>query len=115
MNYVRLSTPGNADASIEPGKRALVLGVNGFGNIAGVVGAQTYREEFSPGYRIPFFITLGIMIVALIGYFSYRFTLARVNRRKQRMLSQMSHEDVMEERNSSARYADKKITFIYGL
>lgn len=100
---------------IEPGKRALVLGVNGFGNIAGVVGAQTYRAEYSPSYRIPFFITLGIMIVALLGYISYRFTLAHVNRRKQRKLAQMSHDDLREERESDVRYADKKYTFIYGL
>ena len=34
----------------EPGKRALVLGVNGFGNLAGVIGAQLFRESYAPEY-----------------------------------------------------------------
>lgn len=29
----------------EPGKRSLVLGVNGWGNLAGVIGSQLYRPE----------------------------------------------------------------------
>lgn len=99
----------------EPGKRSLVLGVNGFGNLGGVIGSQLFRAKYAPGYRIPFFITLGIVIVAVLGYVSYRFTLAWVNKRKQSILAGMSYEDVMEERNSDKRYADKKVTFIYGL
>lgn len=99
----------------EPGKRSLVLGVNGFGNLGGVIGSQLFRASYAPGYRVPFFITLGIVVVAVAGYIAYRFTLAWVNRRKQRVLAGMSHEDVMEERNSDRRYADKKVTFIYGL
>ena len=54
-------------------------------------------------------------MAAFLGYLSYRFTLAWVNRRRQRILSQMSHEDIMEERASDERYADRKYTFIYGL
>ena len=99
----------------EPGKRALVLGVNGFGNLGGVIGSQLFRSEYSPAYRIPFFITLGIVVTAVCGYVSYRFTLAFVNRRKQRVLSGMSQEDIINERDSDQRYADKKVTFIYGL
>jgi predicted MFS family arabinose efflux permease len=34
----------------EPGKRALVLGVNGFGNLSGVIGAQLFRASYAPGY-----------------------------------------------------------------
>jgi MFS family permease len=36
---------GNTPA---PGKRALVLGVNGWGNLAGVIGSQLYRPEHAP-------------------------------------------------------------------
>lgn len=99
----------------EPGKRSLVLGVNGFGNLGGVIGSQLFRSKYAPGYRIPFFITLGIVIVAVLGYVSYRLTLAWVNRRKQRLLAVMTHEDAMMERLSEVRYADKKVTFVYGL
>lgn len=99
----------------EPGKRTIVLGINGFGNLAGVIGSQVYDAKYGPGYRTSFFITLGIAIVSLLGYIAYRLTLAAVNRYKRRVLSQMSAEDIAQERTDDSRYADKKRTFIYGL
>jgi len=51
----------------EPGMRALVLGVNGFGNFAGVIGSQQYQSKYAPGYRLPFYVTLGFIAVALAG------------------------------------------------
>ncbi|CAH0046229.1 unnamed protein product [Clonostachys solani] len=99
----------------EPGKRTIILGINGFGNLAGVIGSQVYDAKYGPSYRVSFFITLGIAIVSLLGYISYRFTLAAVNRRKRRILSQMTPEEITSERIDSTRYADRKRTFIYGL
>lgn len=99
----------------EPGKRALVLGVNGFGNLGGVVGAQLYRQRYRPNYRIPFYVTLGFLAVALVGYLLYRFMLQAVNKRKAVLLSLMTEEEVESERLNDRRYADKKLTFVYGL
>lgn len=99
----------------EPGKRSLVLGVNGFGNLGGGIGAQLYRKKFSPGYRIPFYVTLGFLAVALVGYFFYRLGLSLANKRKQRLLGGMSEEEIEHERLNDQRYADRKLTFMYGL
>ncbi|OAP55133.1 hypothetical protein AYL99_10833 [Fonsecaea erecta] len=99
----------------EPGKRALVLGVNGFGNLSGVIGSQLFRASYAPKYLIPFYVTLGFIAVALAGYLAYRFTLAAVNRRRQAKLASMSPEELEDERTNPRRYADKKYTFIYGL
>lgn len=99
----------------EPGMRALVLGVNGFGNLAGVIGSELYQPQYAPGYKIPFYATLGFIIAAIIGYLSYRFTLAGVNRKKERILCSKSAEEVQRERTDDTRYSDKKWTFIYGL
>ncbi|KAH0424746.1 allantoate transport protein [Colletotrichum camelliae] len=99
----------------EPGKRSIVLGANGFGNLAGVIGAQLYRDRYKPNYRLPFYVTLGFVAAALVGYSSYRFILARVNRRKIEILRQKTSEDIERERVDSTRYADRKWTFIYGL
>ncbi|KAF4974315.1 hypothetical protein FZEAL_8765 [Fusarium zealandicum] len=99
----------------EPGKRALVLGVNGFGNLGGVIGSQLYRPRFRPDYKIPFYATLGFLILSLGGYLSYRFMLAEVNKRKMALSSLMTEEELESERLSDRRYADKKLTFIYGL
>ncbi|KAM5342799.1 hypothetical protein ACJ41O_013765 [Fusarium nematophilum] len=99
----------------EPGKRALVLGVNGFGNLGGVIGAQLYRQRYRPDYRLPFYVTLGLLVLALIGYLFYRFMLAAVNKRKKDLLAMMTEEEVESERLNDRRYADKKLTFMYGL
>ncbi|KIW82834.1 hypothetical protein Z517_02077 [Fonsecaea pedrosoi CBS 271.37] len=99
----------------EPGKRALVLGVNGFGNLSGVIGAQIFRASYAPKYLVPFYITLAFIAVALAGYLSYRFTLAAVNRRRQAKVAAMTPEEFEDEKTTPLRYADKKYTFIYGL
>jgi hypothetical protein len=99
----------------QPGKRSLVLGVNGFGNLAGVIGAQLYRKRFAPRYLVPFYATLGFVAAALAGYVAYRFTLESVNKCKRAILADMSAEEVHAERVHDTRYADRKWTFIYGL
>ena len=92
-----------------------MLGVNGFGNFAGVIGAQLYKDRYKPDYSLPFFATLGFVAAALLGYLSYRFTLAAVNRRKMEAMRRMTEEEIERERLDDARYGDKKRTFIYGL
>jgi hypothetical protein len=99
----------------EPGMRALVLGVNGFGNFAGVIGSQLYQAKYAPSYKLPFYATLGFIIAAILGYASYRFTLAAVNKRRRRKLQNMTPQEIEYERISDERYSDKKLTFTYGL
>jgi len=99
----------------EPGKRSLVLGVNGLGNLAGVIGSQLYRKRYAPRYLVPFYATLGFVAAALAGYVGYRFALGKVNRWKRKRLEGMSAEEVEEERSGEERYADRKWTFMYGL
>ncbi|KAH7347054.1 major facilitator superfamily domain-containing protein [Pyrenochaeta sp. MPI-SDFR-AT-0127] len=99
----------------EPGKRSLVLGVNGYGNLAGVIGSQLYRHKYAPRYLFPFYVTLGFVGAAFLGYVAYRFTLQAVNQRRLRTLAGKSSEEIQAERLNDARYADRKWTFIYGL
>lgn len=99
----------------EPGKRALILGVNGFGNLGGVVAAQLYRPKFAPEYRVPFYATLGFVGFALICYLAYRLTLASVNKQRRAKLSTMTRAEIENERVLDERYADAKLTFVYGL
>lgn len=99
----------------EPGKRSLVLGVNGFGNLAGVIGSQVYSSKYAPSYHVSFYVTLGFVAASFVGYIAYRFTLAAVNRHKRSVLARMTQEEIEEERRNNARYGDKKHTFIYGL
>ncbi|KAF2822538.1 MFS general substrate transporter [Ophiobolus disseminans] len=99
----------------EPGKRSLVLGVNGLGNLAGVIGSQLYKKRYAPRYLTPFYATLGFVAAALAGYVAYRLTLEAVNSRKRARLARMTSEEVEVERVGETRYADRKWTFVYGL
>jgi predicted MFS family arabinose efflux permease len=99
----------------EPGKRSLVLGVNGWGNLAGVIGSQLYRSEYGPEYKTPLYATVGFVAVSLLGYAAYRYALQTVNMRRVLKLAGMCPEEVQRERTDGTRYADKKWTFIYGL
>ncbi|KAL1979576.1 hypothetical protein VTN96DRAFT_5549 [Rasamsonia emersonii] len=99
----------------EPGKRSFVIGVNGCGNLAGVIGAQLFRAQYAPRFLLPFYVTLGLTIFSMAGFLSYRFVLRAVNRRKARKIQGWNEQQLDDERRSSKRYADKKYIFVYGL
>jgi hypothetical protein len=99
----------------EPGKRSLILGVNGFGNLSGVIGSQLYKKHYAPRYLVPFYATLGFVAASLGGYVGYRLILRAVNARKVGWIEGRSDEEVEIERLSGERYADAKMTFGYGL
>ena len=98
-----------------PGKRALVLGFNGWGNLAGVIGSQLFRAEYAPRYLPAFYASLGIIIVAWLGYASYRYTLKYVNDKRAKILARWTYDQIQTEKTDDVRYADKKYTFVYGL
>lgn len=97
------------------GKRALVVGANGLGNLAGAIGSQLYRAEYAPGYKLPLVVTLGFVGVALTGYVAYRYTLWAVNARRAAIRKSKSAEQIEAERVDSVRHADRKWVFVYDL
>jgi MFS transporter, ACS family, DAL5 transporter family protein len=99
----------------EPGKRSLVLGVNGFGNLAGIIGSELFQASYAPRYLIPFYATLGFVATALLGYLAYRYTLLAVNKWRARRTEGWSEAEIEEERLSEKRFGDRKLTFVYGL
>ena len=57
----------------QPGKRAIVLGINGWGNFAGVISSMLFAPKFEKGgYLIPFYVTLACVLTAFIGYLAFR-------------------------------------------
>jgi hypothetical protein len=101
--------------SPEPGKRSLVLGVNGFGNLSGVIGSELFQSKYGPKYLIPFYVTLAFVGTALVGYSLYRYSLLAVNRLRARKMDGWTEADKEDERLSQRRVGDKKYTFVYGL
>lgn len=67
----------------QPGKRAVVLGINGWGNLAGVFSSLIFAPKFAPDYTTPFFVTFALVGVSLAGFAAFRWSILRENVRKR--------------------------------
>jgi hypothetical protein len=99
----------------EPGKRAVVLGINGWGNLGGIIGSELYLSKYGPDYHFPLKVTAGLIAISWLGYAAYHFELRAANIHKSRKVSQMTRADIEQEDLDGKRYADRKWTFVYGL
>jgi len=86
----------------EPGKRAIVLGINGWGNLAGLFSALLFAPRYAPRYRLPFYVTFVSVLFAFLGYIVFRALLRRENRLRAQMLASWSGEEVECERRWGA-------------
>ncbi|KAF2877081.1 major facilitator superfamily domain-containing protein [Massariosphaeria phaeospora] len=99
----------------EPGKRAVVLGINGWGNLGGIIGSELFLARYSPDYIWPLKVTTGLIAVAFVGYAAYHVELRLWNRYKGKKIAQMTPEEIEDENRNDVRYSDKKWTFVYGI
>lgn len=83
----------------EPGKRAIVLGVNGWGNLAGVLSSLLFSPRFrASGYRLPLGVTLVAVAGAMGGFAGLRIWLGRENRRRGRVVGGWNEIEISRER-----------------
>ena len=99
----------------EPGKRAIVLGINGWGNLGGIIGSELFLAKYGPNSVWPLKVTTGLIAVAWVGYAAYYFELKAWNRYKAKKIASMTPEEIEAENTGGPRYADKKWTFVYGV
>ncbi|KAI9773975.1 MAG: hypothetical protein M1839_001987 [Geoglossum umbratile] len=78
----------------EPGKRAIVLGINGWGNLAGVFSSLIFSPRYAPNYTIPFYITFCTVLFAFFGYALFRWLLVKENASRRMTLEKWSPEEV---------------------
>lgn len=72
----------------DPGKRAIVLGINGYGNISGVLSAYIFAARWQDeGYRPSFWITLVAIVASCVGFFALRVFLLMINHARARLLA----------------------------
>lgn len=78
----------------EPGKRAILLGINGWGNLAGVFSALLFTpEDEKAGYVRPFVVTLICVGLAFAGFAVFRVLLLGTNGRRDAMIANWNDED----------------------
>ncbi|KAI1913467.1 hypothetical protein LOZ61_002800 [Ophidiomyces ophidiicola] len=85
----------------DPGKRAIVLGINGYGNLAGVFATQIFAPKYQEdGFRMPFLITFVIILLSLLGFAGLRGVLGLINGARKRYLLGWSEADIADEQSS---------------
>lgn len=85
----------------DPGKRAIVLGINGYGNLAGVLSAYIFSSRWhDEGYRPSFWITLAAILASCVGFFALRVVLLMINDARTRLLARWPASEVENERIS---------------
>ena len=83
-----------------PGKRALMLGINGWGNLAGVISAMLFRPQYAEsGYIVPFFWTLLSVACAAVGYVLFLRNLTAENARRRAVVHEWDSEEREREKN----------------
>lgn len=81
-----------------PGKRAVLLGINGWGNLAGTISAFIFDPKYAAsGYIVPFWWTLACVFCSAVGYWLFYRGLQKENERRRVLLSSWSDEDVEKE------------------
>lgn len=81
-----------------PGKRAIVLGINGWGNAAGVLAALIFSPRFKDsGYAPSFAVTLLCVGVAGCMFWALRGALDLENRRRDSHVASWDHDLIQRE------------------
>ncbi|KAK7521129.1 major facilitator superfamily domain-containing protein [Phyllosticta citriasiana] len=86
-----------------PGKRALALGINGWGNVAGVIASALFAPtpfNRASGYRAAFAWSAALVAVAFAGFATFRALLRRENETRSRVIAAWSADEIEEERCS---------------
>ncbi|KAF2438855.1 hypothetical protein P171DRAFT_370932, partial [Karstenula rhodostoma CBS 690.94] len=99
----------------EPGKRAVSLGINGWGNLGDIIGSELSPAKYGPEYIWPLKLPTGLIAVEFVGYAYYYSELEAWNKYKARKIARMSAEEMVAEYTNHAKCADKKWTFAYGV
>lgn len=89
-----------SDNTPSPGKRALMLGINGWGNLAGIISAMLFRPQYAEaGYIVPFFWTLLTVAAAAGGYLLFLRNLNNENARRRAIVHEWDAEEREDERS----------------
>ncbi|KAK5132612.1 hypothetical protein LTR08_008811 [Meristemomyces frigidus] len=78
----------------EPGKRAILLGLNGWGNLAGVFSALLFTpEDEKNGYVRSFIVTLVCVAGSFAGFIAFYVVLVRENQWREDVTSNWSEKE----------------------
>ncbi|KAK8104982.1 transporter [Apiospora kogelbergensis] len=97
------------------GSRSVILGVNGWSNVAGVIAGQIFKDKYAPRYEVPLIITICIMVAGACGLVFIRFMYQLENKKRAREIANWDEQRFAEESASQVRRGDQRHTFMFGL
>ena len=78
----------------EPGKRAILIGINGWGNLAGIFLTFLFtQEDRKSGYIRPFIIMLLCVLASFAGYVALWVMLQKENKRRDAITANWTQEE----------------------
>lgn len=113
--------------------RSVILGVNGWSNLAGVIAGQIFKSKYAPSCKSacdpqpavgltdecqdkqPLIITMSLLAVGIVGFLFVRLMLMRTNRQRSAKVQDWDETNFEEEAMSEERRGDQRSTFIYAL
>lgn len=99
-----------------PAKRSVIIGINGYSNLASVIAGQLYQAKYKPSYHLPLTVTICLLAIPLLGYPLMRVVYIMINRKRAAKVATWTDEEVERElSDASPRRGDQKLTFQYGL
>lgn len=102
------------DNTPDKGTRAIIMGIYGWNNVAGVIAGQVYSSKYAPSYKASVAATLGIVAFGAAGFVASRALYMLENRRRRREIDNWTEEDFEEERENMRRRGHEKKYFMFG-
>jgi len=102
-----------ANNTPEAGVRALVIGYNGLSNIASIIGSQLFVSKHAPRYKTPLTVVMALMATSFVGFGLVRYSYVLENKRRHKIVANMTDEDLLAEKDSNERRGDQKVYFTY--
>jgi len=96
------------------GARSLILGLNGYANLAGVIAGQLYKSKYRPSYSYPLIVTMIMSAVGIVGFIFIRLMYLLENKKRRKEIATWDEDRFEEEMNSAERRGDQRRTWIYG-
>jgi hypothetical protein len=96
------------------GPRSVIIGINGYSNIAGVIAGQLFKAQYAPSYGYPLKVTIILMAVGMVGFGAIRAVYMWENKRRMDRIENWDESQIRaEQRGENGRRDDQRWTFIY--
>ncbi|KAL4941789.1 hypothetical protein BDV06DRAFT_235820 [Aspergillus oleicola] len=93
--------------------RSVILGINGWSNLAGVIAGQLFKEEYAPSYQYPLVVTMVLIAVGMVGFCAMRGDYMWESRRRRSVILGWDEGEYRVEQESGDRRGDRKVTWVY--